>query len=242
MNENKEIRGNGVIVYFVRHLKARYEGEKRPENMIEPIDFEGTLITEELAKIENVAEIILKKMDRAKEIALLSASPRKRAFDSVLHLKAILVKNGILVSRGITVEKNLTDATLTGEFLAEYNKIYEQDKNLTWMELWEKEGGKFKNVENQKDFQERIKKFLSSLLPYLQEFPSVLKGDNTSLVCVTHEEVMRGIAKIFGIPIKYVGNGEVMEIVVSLREKKMAIEVQEKTGVLSFEKLNKMEV
>ena len=243
--EEKETMGKGhkIVIDFVRHGAAIYDGEQRPEDKKDTIQFEGVLTEEGLKQIEATAEEIIKKIDdESKELIILWRSPRKRTEESMNKLKEILLKNGINIFPKNNLAKenqDLIDLELTEEFLEEYDRQSEQNENLTWMEFWKEESANFKNVENENDFMERMQKLIS----YFQQFSQkakLPKDIKIRFICLTHEEEIKNIAELFGVSIKDVKNGEVMEMNVSPQKDtpvEFDIKIQEQKGHLSSDQL-----
>lgn len=243
--EKKETmeKGHKIVIDFVRHGAAIYDGEQRPEDKKNMIQFEGVLTEEGLKQIEATAEEIIEKIDdKSKELIILWRSPRKRTGESMKKLKEILLKNGVNIFPKNNLSKenqNLTDLGLTGEFLEEYDKQLKQNESLTWMEFWKEESANFENVENEKDFMERMQKLISYFQQFSQKtkFPQNIK---IRFICLTHEEEIKNIAELFGVFIENVKNGEVMEMNINPQENASVIfdiRVQEREGHLKSEHL-----
>jgi len=227
MSEN----GNKIEVSFVRHGEANYDLEPRPLDLKLPIQFEG-LLTQ---KGEN--EIILSANNFINVLrgpVQVISSPRRRAVESLEIAKEIWKNHGIAISDfpESGVQNLLTDATLTGALLEEYNERYSQDNNLTWMEFWINESANFQNVESAEDFRKRMEKLLS----FFQKFSLDVKSE-TNIVCFTHEEEIKIVSSLFGISVMVVPNGTGLKLTYDPEEKTTGIEVQDQKSILTFEQI-----
>ena len=226
----RNVDDHKIKVFFVRHGDPDYEIDgPRPENLQEPIQFEGKL------KIVGENQIVLAANDLVNEISsnvYVVSSPRRRAVESLNIARQVWENCGIAVSDFPHLEKVqtlLTDATLTGELLKEYRKIVEQDNNITWMEFWLNESANFHNVENAEDFRKRMEKLLS----FFQKFSLDAKPE-TNIVCFTHEEEIKVLSRLFGISVTVVPNGTWLKLVFDPKEKTVEIEVQGERETLTF--------
>ncbi|MCK5475707.1 MAG: hypothetical protein KAI71_03965 [Candidatus Pacebacteria bacterium] len=228
--------GHKVVIYLMRHSDPDYGSDgPRLLDLEAPIQFEGKLKEEGKNKIKLASCNLATEFGNMPEKSvILASSPRRRAVESSVILERTLVESGISVSRleSKELQKLLTDATLTGELLEEYGKQAEQNKNLTWMDFWINKSGDFKNVESAVDFKERMR----DLILYFQNFS---QETNSTIVCLTHEEEIKILAKIFGISILIVPNGGTLKMIINPEE--MIVEVQGKSGSLSFEQFDMKE-
>jgi len=229
MSEN----GNKIEVSFVRHGEANYDLEPRPLDLKLPIQFEG-LLTQ---KGEN--EIILSANNFINVLrgpVQVISSPRKRAVESLSIARKIWEISEISVSDfpESRVQNLLTDATLTGALLEEYNARYSQDNNLTWMEFWINESAKFHNVESAKDFRKRME----ALLSFFQNRSQA--KNQTDIVCFTHEEEIKVLSSLFGISVMVVPNGTGLKLTYNPEEKIVEIEVQDQESILTFEQIKSL--
>jgi len=205
--------GHAITFNLVRHGQAGYEEDaKKPETKKSAIQFEGGITLDGKEQIKGAAKEIIKRIiDKEKELVILLRSPRNRAGESLDILKMILEKNRINVYPKVEINENLADATLTQEFLDEFEEQKKQDKDLTWMNFWKKESGNFENVESTEDFMKRMQAFIFRFQQFSRkaEIPEDIK---IRFVCLTHEEEIKNIAEHCGIKVDVVKNGEIMEM------------------------------
>lgn len=239
LNERMIENGHEKIKFnLVRHGAPNYEVDgPRPIDLDVPIQFEGTLKEEGKNQIILSATNLINEFSDSRSVMTV-ASPRRRAFESK-HIASTVWKNGGITVSNFSepeeIQNLLTDATLTGALLEEYNSRYNQDNNLTWMEFWINESANFQNVESAKDFRKRMEKLLS----FFQKFSLDAKPE-TNIVCFTHEEEIKVLSSLFGISVMVVPNGTGLKLTYNPEEKIVEIEVQDQKSILTFEQIESL--
>ena len=236
-DKEKREKMHEIVVDFIRHGQASYDGEPRPEDEKEAIQFEGALTEEGQKTIEATAAKIVEEIGD-NELVYLWSSPRQRAQESMGIIKEVLEENEIDVfpksKLAKTVDK-LSDLGLTGEFLEEFSKR----EDIEWMDYWKEEAGSYEGVEDKGEFLKRIQETISRL----QQF--ALKANlpvdrKVRFICLTHEEEIKNIAEQFGIEVEIVKNGENMEMKINPKEdepSELSINIQGQESMLSSDKL-----
>lgn len=206
-------KGHAITFNLVRHGQAGYEEDvKKPETKKCAIQFEGEITLDGKEQIKGAAKEIIKQIiNKEKELVILLRSPRNRAGESLDILKMILEKSRINVYPKVEIDENLADATLTQEFLDEFEEQKKQDKDLIWMNFWKKESGKFKNVESAEDFTKRMQALISGFQQFSLK-AEIPEDKKIRFICLTHEEEIKNIAEHCGIKVDAVKNGEIMEM------------------------------
>lgn len=214
-SKEKKEKMHEIIVDLIRHGQASYDGELRPEDKKETIQFEGALTEEGQKTIEDTATKIVEKIGD-NELVYLWSSPRQRTRESMEIIKRVLEENEIDVfpkSKLAKTVDNLSDLGLTGEFLEEFSKR----ENIEWMDYWKDEAGSYEGVEDKEEFLKRIQGTISRLQQFALNVPVDRK---IRFVCLTHEEEIKNIAEQFGISVEIVKNGEIMEMKIDPKEDK----------------------
>lgn len=223
--ERKE-KMHEIVVDLIRHGQASYDGEPRPENEKETIQFEGALTEEGQKTIENTATEIVEKIGD-NELVYLWSSPRQRTKESMEIIKKVLEENEIDVFPKSKLAKtidNLSDLGLTGEFLEEFSKR----EDIEWMDYWKEEAGNYEGVEDKGEFLKRIQGTISRLQQFALN-ANLPVDRKIRFICLTHEEEIKNIAEQFGISVEIVKNGEIMEMKIDPKEdepSKLSIKTQ----------------
>ena len=243
-----------TTVLFVRHGDPTYEEEEwfncsdeewsEMKKGKEIIPFEGKLTEKGIEQMKNTAMKIVEKIGNgSKKIVYLWTSPKERTKESMEIIKEVLGENGIDLYPKKNLAKttdDLRDLGLTWEFLEKSEKSEEQV--LEWMDFWKEKHRDFEGAEQEKEFMRRLQKTIS----YFQQFSlkANLPSDReTVFICLTHEEVIKNVAEHFGIPTKFVENGEILEMNIDPKKDKpdeppeLAIKIKNEESMLSSDKL-----
>lgn len=239
---------------LVRHGDTTYENEKwfncddkewsEIKEKEEIIPFEGKLTEKGTEQMKDMAIKVVERIKGgSKKVVYLWRSPKERAEKSMEILKEVLEKNGIDVypkKNLAKVRNDLRDLELTGKFMEKSERSEEQD--LEWMDFWKENHKDFKGTEQEKEFMRRLQKTIS----YFQQFSlkANLPSDcETVFICLTHEEVIKNVAEHFGIPTKFVENGEILEMNIDPKKDEpnkspeLTVKIKNEESTLSSDKI-----